>query len=383
MFLPDGSFLPHDQCPMATVVSGTISEARDVEVIIERPDGSRVTVVVNIRPLLNQRGEVTGAINCFYDITERNRLERKTKEQAEALIELHRRKDEFLAMLSHELRGPLAPISSALHLLRMPKSEAAVQQQALDIIDRQVGQLTHLVDDLLDVSRITSGKVTLHQERTSVGNIVKRALETTDPLIAQRRHELTVSLPVEPIWLHADASRLEQVVVNLLTNAAKYTHEGGRIRLSAQQEGESAVLRVQDTGVGIAPDLLPHVFDLFTQAERSMDRSQGGLGIGLCLVQRLVTLHGGTVEAYSDLGQGSEFVVRLPVVPTSVAPMPMPSADVLQPAEERRRVLIVDDHPDAALSVAALLEMSGHDVQIAYDGPTALKAAIDYTPDVV
>ena len=206
---------------------------------------------------------------------------------------------------------------------------------------------------------------------------------TTGPLIALRRHELTVSLPAEPIWLHADASRLEQVVVNLLTNAAKYTHEGGRLRLSAQQEGESAVLRVQDTGVGIAPDLLPHVFDLFTQAERSMDRSQGGLGIGLCLVQRLVTLHGGTVEAYSDLGQGSEFVVRLPVVPTSVAPMPMPSADVLQPAEERRRVLIVDDHPDAALSVAALLEMSGHDVQIAYDGPTALKAAIDYTPDVV
>ena len=313
MFRPDGSFMPHEQCPMAQVVSGEIPEVRDGEVHIERPDGSHVTVVVNIRPLKSPAGDVAGAINCFYDITERSRLERQTRDQAAALVDLHRRKDEFLAMLSHELRNPLAPIVNALELLGRHNQEDAYQQQIRELMVRQVGRLTRLVDDLLDVARITTGRIQLHAERISVSEIMERSAETIRPLIAQRRHQLNVSLPAQPIWMHADAARLEQVLVNLLTNAAKYTDEGGQIRLTAEQEGDAVVLRVRDTGVGIAPELVPHIFEMFTQAERSLNRSQGGMGIGLCLVQRLVQLHGGTVDVQSVPGEGSEFVVRLPI----------------------------------------------------------------------
>ena len=216
-----------------------------------------------------------------------------------------------------------------------------------------------------------------------VSGIVERAVETVRPLIDQRRHELTVSLPPQPIWLYADAARLEQVVVNLLTNAAKYTDEGGHIWLTVQQEGDEAVLQVRDTGVGIAPELLPRIFDLFTQAERSLDRSQGGLGIGLCLVQRLVEMHGGTVEVYSALGQGSEFVVRLPVMLTPAPQPPSPPEETAEPTGPSLRVLVVDDNVDAAQSLAMLLKESGHDVRTAHDGPTALEAALDYRPNVV
>jgi signal transduction histidine kinase len=230
-----------------------------------------------------------------------------------ALQETDRRKDEFLAMLSHELRNPLAAIVNAVQLLQLQKGENSVQQQARAIIERQVGQLTHQVNDLMEVSRITTGRVQLRPDRVAVTGIVERAVETAYPVIAQRQHELTVSLPPDPIWLNADAARLEQVVVNLLTNAAKYTGAGGHIWLTVQQEDDECVLRVRDTGIGIAPELLPRIFDLFTQAEQSPDRSQGGLGIGLALVQRLVEMHRGRVEAYSAVGQGSEFVVRLPL----------------------------------------------------------------------
>ena len=319
----------------------------------------------------------------FTNITERMKAEHALRESAEAMVDLDRRKDEFLAMLGHELRNPLAPISNAVHLLRLQKNEDPIQQQARGVIERQVGQLTHLVDDLLEVSRINTGRVQLRRERIVIGGIVERAVETAHPLIAQRGHQLTVSLPPQPIWLHADAARLEQVVVNLLTNAAKYTDEGGRIWLSVEQAGETAVMRVRDSGIGIAPELLPRVFDLFTQAERSLERSQGGLGIGLCLVQRLVELHGGTVEAHSVLGQGSEFVVRLPVMLTSMSPSPSPSTETAQPPGKCCRVLVVDDNVDAAQSLAILLKMSGHDVRMAYDGPTALDAAVNYRPGVV
>ena len=255
------------------------------------------------------------------DITERRRLQRLTQEQAAALADLDRRKDEFLAMLSHELRNPLAPILNAALLLRLHSNRNRLQgienpilQQSASIIERQVGQLARIVDELLEVSRITTGRIQLHQEPIALGVVVENAVATVRSLFDQRKHELTVSLPAKAIWLHADAARLEQVVVNLLTNAAKYTDLGGQVWLTVQQEGEEAVLRVRDTGVGIAPEILPRIFDLFTQAERSLDRSQGGLGIGLALVQRLVEMHGGTVAASSVLGQGSEFVVRLPVV---------------------------------------------------------------------
>ncbi len=315
------------------------------------------------------------------DISDRSRLERRLKEQTEALADLHRRKDEFLAMLSHELRNPLAPISNAVHLLRLRKNEDPIQQKAHSIIERQLAQLTRLVDDLMEVSRITTGRIHLKQERVALNGIVENGVETVRTLIGQCRHELTVSLPPQPIWLHADASRLEQVVVNLLTNAAKYTNEGGHIWVSLEEDGQDCLVKVRDTGVGIAPELLPRIFDLFTQAERSLDRSQGGLGIGLALVQRLVEMHGGTVAVQSIFGHGSEFVVRLPM---AAAPEPSPVvAAEAGPNGSSLRVMVVDDSVDTAETVAMLLKVWGHDVRMVHDGPSVLQAALDYRPQVV
>ncbi len=383
LYLPDGTLVSRADTPMARVLAGEIPFARDVEVVVERPDGSRITVISNVVPLTDAQGEMTGAINCFYDITERSHMELKLQEQAQALTALDSRKNEFLAMLSHELRNPLAPLSNAVHMLRLQTNEDPVQRQARGIIERQVGQLKHLIDDLLEISRITTGRVRLRLERIAISGVVERALETVQPLVTQRRHALTVALPPQPVWLRADAARLEQVVVNLLTNAAKYTDEGGQIWLSVRQEDDAAVLRVRDTGVGIAPELLPRIFDLFTQAERSLDRSQGGLGIGLSLVQHLVELHGGTVEVSSVLGQGSEFVVRLPAVPTSVRKLPADSIATAPPPARSCRVLVVDDNLDAAESMAELLAMHGHEVRMAHDGPAALEAVQQFQADLV
>ena len=312
-------------------------------------------------------------------------------------------------MLSHELRSPLAPIANAVELLGLQEgteTETLVHKKARSIIERQLGHLQHLVDDLLEVSRITTGRVQLHREPTAVSTIVEGAVETVRPLIEQRRHELTVSLPPKSIWLYADAVRLEQVVVNLLTNAAKYTEEGGQVWLTVEEERRTPVpgirsqglevgridssltpawvlIRVRDTGVGIASALLPHIFDLFTQAERTLDRSQGGLGIGLALVQRLVEMHGGTVEASSTLGQGSEFVVRLPVVaPPEVQPSP-PPAERAESNGPSLRVLVVDDSVDTVTTLAMLVRESGHEVRTAYDGSAVLEAALDFRPNVV
>jgi len=347
-------------------------------------DGLETVVSYNASTFHDRDRKLQGVFAAARDVTERSRVEMKMREQAAKLSELHHRKDEFLAMLSHELRSPLAPIANALQLLGLAHgTETPVQQQARGVIERQMGQLQHLVDDLLDMSRITSGRVQLRQAPVVVSGIVEVALETSRPLIDQRRHEITVSIPPEPIWLYADASRLEQVLVNLLTNAAKYTEEGGQIWLTVQREGEECVLRVRDTGVGITPALLPYVFELFTQAERSLDRSQGGLGIGLALVQRLTDLHGGRVEAHSTLGQGSEFVVRLSVFVPGTMPPPVSATIAIQPITRPLRVLVVDDNVDTAVSISMLLEMSGHAVRTAHDGLSAVQAAIDYRPDVV
>ncbi|MBG6076545.1 CHASE3 domain-containing protein [Polaromonas sp. CG_9.11] len=391
VYRPDGTLLSAEQNPMIAVLKGEIPQVDDVEIVIERPDGSRITVVANIVPLKDGQGKIIGAINCFYDITERSRLERQTKEQAQALSELHRRKDEFLAMLSHELRNPLAPLASAAQLLRLQENQDPVYQQACQVIERQVGQMKHLIDDLLEVSRITSGNLRLRKAPVRVGDIVERALETARPLIASRRQQLTLSLPPHPVWLHADATRLEQVLVNLLNNAAKYTDEGGRLWLSVAQEGDAgaaaggavAVIEVRDAGMGIAAELLPHVFDLFTQGERTMDRSQGGMGIGLSLVRQLVEMHQGSVEVHSILGQGSEFVVRLPVGQAAVPLLSLPRPVVARSTGRRCRVLAVDDSVDAVEFLARLLRLSGHEVEVAYDGPSAVQTALVMRPDVV
>ena len=316
------------------------------------------------------------------DITERRRLELQTHEQAEALAELHRRKDEFLAMLSHELRNPLSAIFNALHILQLQDHDNPIQRKAKIILERQVGQLAHLVDDLLEVSRVITGRIQLHPQDLEMRGIVERACESARSVIEIHKHQLTVSLPAEPLWLLADPTRLEQVIVNLLNNAAKYTDDGGQIWLTAQQEGGEVVVRVRDTGAGITPELLPRIFDLFTQADRTLDRSQGGLGIGLSLVQKLVELHGGTVEARSaGLGQGSEFIVRLPALfPTTAS---IASVEAAEPPAQTSRVLVVDDNQDLADVLALLLQSLGHQVQAAYSGQTALSTAVQYRPDVV
>ncbi len=323
-------------------------------------------------------------IQCnIRDISERRRLEQQLQSQASELSDLHRRKDEFLAMLSHELRSPLAPIANAVQLLALEHdSENTAQQHAREIIERQTGKLRHLVDDLLDVSRITTGNVQFRPEHITIASIVAAAIETSRPVIDERRHEFTVSLPSQTIWLQADASRLEQVIVNLLTNAAKYTNEIGHVWLTVNQEGDQCVIRVRDTGVGIPSELLPRIFDLFTQAARSLDRSQGGLGIGLALVKRLTELHGGTVEVSSVVGQGSEFVIRLPVLSTVE---PRDSSESKQPEVvlKRLRILVVDDNVDTTFSFSILLRALGHDVCTANDGVKAVQTTVDFHPDVI
>jgi PAS domain S-box-containing protein len=310
--------------------------------------------------------------------------ERRTQEHSAELADLHRRKDEFLAMLSHELRNPLSPILNAARILRLQKDENPLQQQARAVIERQVDQLSRLVNDLLEVSRVITGTIRLRPERLDVRGVVEQALESARPLIDQRRHQFIVSLPSEPVWLEGDVARLEQVVVNLLNNAAKYTNEGGKIWVDLRPEGDEVALRVRDTGVGIAPELLPRVFDLFTQADRTPDRSQGGLGIGLSLTQKLVELHRGKIEAHSaGLGQGSEFIVRLPVLPPSEMGTDTTSTATAKQAARDWRILVVDDNVDAANMIAMTLQLFGHQTETVYSAQSALETAVECRPDFV
>ncbi|MCI0461163.1 MAG: response regulator [Gemmataceae bacterium] len=303
---------------------------------------------------------------------------------AEKLLrERDRRKDEFLAMLGHELRNPLAPLLNALHLLRVQSHDPALVAQARDLAERQVRHLTRLVDDLLDVSRITRGKVELRKEWVELAPIVARAVDSTSPLIKERHHRLEVTWPDQPVRLEADPTRLEQILTNLLNNAAKYTEPGGQIRLIVERTGDEVVLRVQDNGIGMSPDVLSSIFELFVQAECSLARSEGGLGIGLTLVRSLVELHGGSVGAASEgPGRGSELVVRLPVQPEP-PPVQAGAAPVVAASGRPGRVLVVDDNRDAAASLAMLLELEGHEVYLAHDGPAALTAARTHRPEVI
>jgi PAS domain S-box-containing protein len=300
------------------------------------------------------------------------------------VVESDRRKDEFLAMLSHELRNPLAPILNALHMLR-DADRPELKAWAIEVVDRQARHLARLVDDLLDVSRITRGRVELHRRPLKLADVVERAVEACRPFIDERDHELVVELPDEPIWLDADPVRLEQVLVNLLNNAAKYTDEPGRIELWAGVRGAEVELRVRDTGVGIPAEVLPRVFDLFVQAARTLDRSQGGLGIGLTLVRRLVELHGGSVRAKGrEDRRGTELIVRLPVLARSAAPAKPHAAET--PASrgaQGLRILVVDDNIDSAVGMGEVLRLWGHDVSVTYDGPAALRAFQSERPDVV
>jgi signal transduction histidine kinase len=314
----------------------------------------------------------------------------REKRMVEELAEADRRKDEFLAMLAHELRNPLAPIQNALALMKMYECPPEIEA-AREIVERQSRQMARLVDDLLDVSRISRGKIQLRQEPVRLGCVVERAVESTQPILTALNHRLTLSLPSEPVWLFADPTRLEQVLANLLNNAAKYTEPGGQIHLSAEVargEGDppgEVIVRVRDTGIGIEPDKLELIFGLFTQVGRSLNSSsQWGLGIGLALVRTLVEMHGGKVTAFSEgLGKGSEFVVRLPLLREQKkerqAEMPRASGVNGRPL----RILVVDDNQDAAESLALLLGLQGHKVRTAVDGPAALEIARNFHPNVI
>ncbi len=307
----------------------------------------------------------------------------KQMELADRLREADRRKDEFLALLAHELRNPLASVRNAVGIMRLKGSDDQQLQWCHDVIERQADQLKRLVDDLLDVSRITQGKIQLRLESVDVETVIAGAVETSAPLINGQRHTLQVTLPETPLFVRGDASRLTQVVANLLNNAAKYQNENGSIDLSVRPAGREVVIAVRDRGIGLSPGMLSEAFELFAQGERTPDRAQGGLGIGLSLVKKLVELHGGSVRAASDgPGHGSEFVVRLPLEQPAEAPSPSvepPAAD----ARRIHRILVVDDNVDAAESLAMLLRLDGHDVTIAHDGVRALEAAESAQPGVV
>jgi signal transduction histidine kinase len=309
------------------------------------------------------------------------------KANAEALQEADRHKDEFLATLGHELRNPLAPLRHGLDILRKrigghPNGSGGGDADVLQMMDRQMVQLVRLIDDLLDVSRVSQGKIELRRERIEVADVIRQAMETSRPLLESAGHALELDLPEAPIWLDADLTRVSQIVGNLLNNAAKYTPDGGMIRLVARAEANIAVIMVADNGIGIAPEMLPEVFELFTQADNHQDRAQGGLGIGLALVRQLVDMHGGAIKAESaGLGRGATFTVRLPL---AAAPSPQPQpASVPALTNACLRVLVVDDSAEIAQTLGWMLEEIGHEYQLAADGPAALETAASFLPDAI
>jgi signal transduction histidine kinase/CheY-like chemotaxis protein len=346
------------------------------EIVVERPDGSRRTALAHANPFCDESGRVVGAVNILVDITERKRAE-------DAVRESDRRKGEFLAMLSHELRNPLAPLRSGLHILRLTRHDAE-DDHPLAMMERQLAQVVHLIDDLLDLSRIARGKIELRRGRIDLAVAVNDAVETSRPLVQERGHDLAVHLPPRPVYVDGDRTRLAQVFANLLTNAAKYTQPGGRIGLTVEPQGSDVVVSVRDNGVGIPPDKLEAIFEMFTQVDREGERSQGGLGIGLNLVQGLVEMHGGWVEAHSDgPGRGSEFVVRLPVQLAPGRPQAEDGEGGDRPRCTPYRILVVDDNRDGANSLAMLLRLMGHDTRTAHDGLEALTAARTFRPEVM
>lgn len=387
LWLEDGTRLPHEQSPMLSVLS-TGEAVHNVEVYIERPDGSRLPVLANFAALSSPDGAITGTITSFVDITEGKRVEavlRDTQHSLSTSLEqlktADRRKNEFLAMLAHELRNPLAPIRNAVQVLQLTGGEPV--QAVAKMMERQVGQIVRMVDDLLDVSRISLGKIELRRERVGLAPVVHQAVEAAQSLIQCLEHKLSVSLSAEPIFVDGDPSRLVQILGNLLNNACKFTKQGGDIAVVVERVGSNALIRVRDSGIGIAPEQLPHVFDLFMQVDNSLERAVSGLGIGLTLVKNLVEMHGGSVQVQSDgEGLGSEFLIRLPILEVP-APVTNPASSLQSRTAHTRRVLVVDDNRDAATSLSMVLELSGFETQIAYDGLQAVATAEAFLPDVL
>lgn len=348
-----------------------------------RSDGKRITVSLTISPIKDEFGNVTGASKIVRDVTDRRRLEDDLRRLAADLAKNDRRKNEFLATLAHELRNPLAPMSNMLEVVKRADGDGQVLKQAHDTIERQLGQMVRLVDDLLDLNRITHDRLELRCSEVELSSVIQQGVEVARPLIDAAGHELTIDLPDKPVYLNADRARLAQMFGNLLNNSCKYTRPHGKISLTVKLVGAEVVVTVKDDGAGIPPDKLDSIFDMFMQVDRTAERSQGGLGIGLTLVKRLAEMHGGTIAAKSDgEGQGSEFVVTLPVLRKPVEAVSAAlKAGVQSPP--RRRILIVDDNKDSAESLALLMQITGNQTYMAHDGEEAVGAAEKYRPDVV
>jgi PAS domain S-box-containing protein len=332
--------------------------------------------------IVDDKGEFYEYQAVGIDITKRKHLEDELRQVAADLSEANRRKDEFLATLAHELRNPLAPIRNGLQIMKLASDDAPSVAAARAMMERQLEQLVRLVDDLLDVSRITRGNVVLRKERAPLDAVLRSAVETSRPLIEQMGHQLTLKLPEQPVVVYGDFTRLAQVFLNLLNNAAKYSDPQGHLWMTAEPQGDSVAVTVRDTGIGIPADKLTSIFEMFSQVDRSLEKAQGGLGIGLTLVKQLVEMHGGSVEARSEgSGRGSEFLVRLPILQESFVPPAAPGDDLAPKAA--LRILIVDDNRDGAESLGMMLNLMGNQTRTAHDGEAGVAMAEKFRPDVV
>jgi len=362
-----------------TRVAREVMQRRDFSLRV--PGNSRGEIGVLVAAFNDMLAEIGRRAHALQEANLTLEHEMQVRHRAEeALLLADRRKDEFLATLAHELRNPLAPIRTGLDILRIRSGDAHATERATDIMERQLRQMVRLVDDLLDVSRINTGKFAIKMGRVELKAVVNDALEVVRSYIELHGHELVIALPDRPVFLHGDATRLAQILSNLLNNAAKYTNRGGRVSLSARVEDRNLVVAVTDNGIGIAPDMLQHVFDMFVQVDSTLERTNAGLGVGLSLARRLVELHGGTIEARSGgIGRGSEFVVKLPIV---VAPeLPAKTTPAAFMSTETYRILLADDNVDFVNSIGALLSAMGHSVVITHNGPDALTAAARFCPD--
>lgn len=365
------------------------------ETIRQCKDGSLVNISLTVSPIRSLTGEIIGVSKIARDITYQKSVENK-------LREADRLKDEFLATLAHELRNPLAPIRSGLEIIRRIGNDQAKFVEILDIIERQTNQIVHLVDDLLDISRITQGKINLRNEHIELKTAIEMALETSQDLIDESQNELTVTLPYKPIYIDADLTRIAQIFLNILNNAAKYSNPGGNISLVVYKEGNEAVISIKDQGIGIEPEMLTKIFEMFSQLENHDGQVRGGLGIGLSVVKKLVEMHKGSVQAFSEgIGKGSEFIVRLPLAAEQLSNLPAhkiletfnPQTVQLKMTDnsqntnlhsetKKHRILVVDDNQDAVDMMETLLSMEGHIVRTALNGKMALEIAEEFKPDI-
>ncbi|HEX5715718.1 MAG TPA: PAS domain S-box protein [Thermoanaerobaculia bacterium] len=387
--------IPPDRLDEEREILGRLTRGERIEhyeTLRMAKDGRLLDISLTVSPIRDGEGRVIGASKVARDVTQRKQAEdalqaseQRLRESVEALREADRRKDEFLALLAHELRNPLAPLRNGLQVMRLASGDAKAVAKLRDMMDRQLSHMVRLIDDLLDVSRFSRNKMELRRSRVLLADVLSSAVETARPVLEAAGHELTVSLPPEPVHLDADLTRLAQVFGNLLNNSAKYTERGGQIWLTATREGGEVQVAVRDNGIGIPASALPTIFDMFSQVDRSIERSTGGLGIGLALVKGLVETHGGSVEAASPgEDKGSTFTVRLPVLEERAESAPGTPAEV-EPGfnGSKRRILVVDDHRDSAASMALMLQLMGNEVHTAHDGVEAFESAERLRPQVV